>query len=283
MSLLLLFLTLVSFAQKPTENFQYQMDGSYKANLPGLSESQQVNYSLLWNEKNGNIAGLYRDNFFSSNSPMTGISGAEGRVFNATFPRVIQNVFKISLTSVSTSLESGTIPLMIFLKDRVDMTIDQMTTSATLITRSDYRPETETCDSGFGELKGYCGLYKGTLTELNDSNNLCNLPDYGFRMELSKEGMIQFYFYYSEITIGIPSHSLGAFDSIPLSKTINMSERHCGSLVGTIFPNSNCQNLRLYGTFSRPNDKKKFNGTYSLQDIETNESCSYGLILESED
>lgn len=283
MSLLLLFLTLFSFAQIEEKNYQYQMDGSFKATLPGLSESQNVNYSVLWNEKAGTISGVYRDNFFSSNSPVTGTSGASGRVYHTTFSRALQNVMKISITTVATNLDAGTMPLMIFLKDRVEMTLDQITTSAKVTVRTDYVPETDSCDAGFGEVKGFCGLYKGTFTELSDSANLCSLPDYGFKMELSKEARVTLYFYHSQFTIGIPTHNLGAFETVPLSPSFTISERHCGNLVGTSFPNSNCQTLRLSGSFSKLNDKNRFNGIYSIQDDVTKESCRYSLILEAED
>lgn len=283
MSILLLFFALFSFAQPVDKNFQYTMDGDFQATLPGFPVPQTVHFTLLWNETDSTISGQYRDNLFSTGTPVTGTSGTNGKVFNTSFPIATQKVVKLSITTVATKVDGGTIPLMVFMKDMVDMTVDQYTTSGAVTIRTDYVPENQSCVTGFGEVRGYCGKYKGKLTEIMDSGNFCNLPDYSFLMELSNEARVNLYFYYSDTTIGIPTHALGAFDAIPLGPSISMNERHCGSLTGTNFPTTDCQTLRLSGSFSKLNDKKKFNGTYSIQDDTTKDSCSYSLILEAEE
>lgn len=283
MSLLLLFLAFFSFAQPIDKNYQYKMDGSFQATLPGDGVPHTVRFTLLWNEKDSAITGHYRDDLFTNGSPVVGTSGTTGKVFNTSFAKATQNVVKLSLTCVAPKVEGGTIPLMVFMKDRVDMTVDQYTTSGAVTVRTDYVPETQACVNGFGEVKGYCGMYKGSLTEIMDAGNFCSLTDYGFRMELSDEARVNLYFYYSDTTIGIPAHSLGALETVPLAPSISMNEKHCGNLVGTNFPGSSCQTLRLSGSFTKLNDKKRFNGTYSIQDDETKESCSYSLILEAAD
>ena len=261
MSVLLLILSLFSFAQPLDKNFKYQMEGSFSTNLPGSSRSQEVRFTLLWNEKDNAISGHYRDDMFSNGSAVSGTTGPGGKVFSTSFSRRMQNVVKLIFTSIAEKVDGGTIPLMVFMKDHVDMTVDQNATSAAIQVRADFVDESESCVNGFGEVRGYCGLYKGGITEIMDGGNYCNLPDYGFRMELSSGARVNLYFYYSDTTVGIPTHSLGAFEVVPLAPAISMQERHCGKLVGTNFPTTGCQSLRLSGNFSKLNNKNRFSGT----------------------
>ena len=95
--ILFCFYSIACFAQK--NNFQYQLEGTYPANLPGLSETQNVRFTLQWNEKDQMINGIYRDSFFTAKSPVTGTIGIQGRVFNVTLPRVIQNITNLFIIS----------------------------------------------------------------------------------------------------------------------------------------------------------------------------------------
>ena len=256
--LILLFSSLEALAQE--KSYQYQLDGTYPANLPGLSSAQSIRFTLNWNEKKNLIEGVYKDNFFTSKSPVSGTSGVQGRVFSLKLPRIMQNVSQISLTANAGSV-------MVFLKDVTDMTVEQASIQAAVVTNEGYKPETEiVCEN--------CGLYRGSLSKISDSNNLCSLPDYGFRLEITPENKVSLYFYYSDSTIGIPTHSLGSY---PFQAT-----QHCGILVGTSFPAENCQQLSLSGAFSGPSEKRSFQGRYVMTDETSKESCSYEMVLERE-
>lgn len=282
MSISIRFLTLMivfliaCVAHAQEKSYQYQLDGTYPAKLPGLSETRNIHFSMAWNEKNQQIDGVYVDDFFTSRSPVSGTSGMQGRVFNIQLPRIIQNVSNLSLTSNASTV-------MVFMKDRTAMTIDQANIQALVMIRPDYVPETESaCDVGFGVLSGYCGLYRGTLNEISDSNNLCNLPDYGFRLELSADARTNIYFYYSDSIIGIPSHNLGAFSSAPLTNTVAQSNRHCGVLVGTNFSTGSCQLLTLNGNFAEVGAGRTFRGRYTITDELSLNRCVYELVMERE-
>ena len=256
--LILLFVSLKTLAQE--KSYQYQLDGTYPANLPGLSSAQSIRFTINWNEKKNVIEGVYKDNFFTSKSPVSGTSGVQGRVFSIKLPRIMQNISQISLTANAGSV-------MVFLKDVSAMTVEQASFQATVVTNEGYKPETEiVCEN--------CGLYRGSLIKISDSNNLCSLPDYGFRLEITPENKVSLYFYYSDSTIGIPTHSLGSYPF--------QSIQHCGILVGTSFPAENCQQLSITGAFSGPSEKRSFQGRYVMTDETSKESCSYEMMLERE-
>lgn len=272
--LILLLSSALTYGQ--VKSYQYQLDGSYPATLPGLSGTRTIRFAIAWNEKNQAIDGVYGDNFFTSGSPVTGTSGQLGRVFNIKLPRVLQNVNNLSLTS-----NDGTV--MVYLKDVTGMTISQTSISATPTLRADYVPEAASaCDVGFGVLSGYCGLYQGTLNEITDSNNLCNLPEYGFRLELSADARTNLYLYYSDSVIGIPTHNLGAFSSAPLSTSVALTNRHCGGLPGTIYQENSCQLLTLNGDYAVVGDSRTFRGRYTITDEITRNSCTYDLVMDRE-
>jgi hypothetical protein len=254
--LTLLLASFMSYAQD--KSYQYQMDGVYPANLPGLSAPQRIKFTLQWNEKDQFINGVYSDSFFTSSSPVSGTTGVLGRVFSIRLPRILQNVSQLSLTSAN-----GTV--MVFMKDVTEMTVDQANIQAKVVTKIDYVPGPETtCED--------CGLYMGTINEVGDSKNQCNLPEYGFAMEITKDSRAKFYFYYSESTLGVPDHELGPYPFAP--------KQHCGMLVGTSFPPDGCQTLSVKGTFAGSGKEKSFRGKYTITDEKDQENCVYDLVLE---
>ena len=262
--LLLFFMTISAFAQE--SDYQFQVSGSYSTNLPGLSREQKINFTLQWNEKKQIISGKYQDSFFTSGTEAVGTVGAEGRVFNIRLPRVIQNVTNLSITANNETL-------MVFMKDRTAMTIDQVNIQASIVKNIDYVEKDEASCSN-------CGIYSGKIRELSDSNNKCLLPDYNFRMEISQEKKLTLYYYYSDLTIGIPTHDLGivALDSDRLQHEY----RHCGVLVGTNFLPENCQKLSLAGNFTAIGEGRNFRGIYTIEDTKKFERCSYELVLVRE-
>ena len=100
--LILLFSTFTVYGQE--KSYQYQLDGTYPATLPGLSTPQNIRFTVMWNEKKQTIDGVYADNFFTARSPVNGAVGTQGRVFNIRLPRMINNVSNLSLTARDNSV-----------------------------------------------------------------------------------------------------------------------------------------------------------------------------------
>jgi hypothetical protein len=283
MSLFLMLFHLFSWAIATDQNYKYKMEGSFRANLPGLLRFQDVRFTVFWNEKNGTLRGVYQDDLFTNATSFVGSSSSMGKVFSITLPAPVHNVMKLSLTTIADKMDQASIPLMIFMQDRLSMTVDEITTTAKVEVRNVIGDETPLCEEGFGELRGYCGTYKGKILEIIDPGNYCQLPEYGFRLVLSPQKRVDLFFYYSETTIGIPTHSLGLIETLPLAPYLSVSEKHCGTLVGTNFEASHCQTLKLSGNLSKLGNVKRFNGTYSILDQTTKEGCTYSLILEEAD
>jgi hypothetical protein len=92
---IILFSTLSTYSQDKT--YQYQLEGTYPASLTGLKGPQNIRFTLMWNEKDLIINGIYKDSFFTKRSPVTGSIGIEGRVFKIKLPRVIQGITDLML------------------------------------------------------------------------------------------------------------------------------------------------------------------------------------------
>ena len=172
---------------------------------------------------------------------------------------------------------------MVFMRDQTGTTLNEANTSSIVTIRADYvEPEQSACDIGFGSLSGYCGLYSGRISEVTDSSNICNLPEYGFRLELSADAKTNLYFYYSDSVPGVPSHSLGAFASAPTSSAATLSTRHCGTLLGTEFQANGCQTLKLTGNYTEVGAGRNFQGRYTITDENSGASCSYEINVNRE-
>lgn len=281
LTLTILFLSSM-LVQAQTPNYQYQLDGSFAITLPNLA-SRSVRFTMLWNEKNSVVNGVYQDDLFSTGSPVTGIAGMQGRVFNIRLPRIIQGIVNISITTNLSNLTGGNLPLMVFMRDQALNTITQATTSSIVTIRADYVPPTESaCDVGFGVLSGACGLYSGRLNEVTDSANVCSLPDYGFRLELSADATTNLYFYYSDIVPRTPVHKLGAFPTAPVTSNVNVTTRHCGMLVGTSFSEGTCQVMSLTGNYTDVGAGKNFQGRYQITEESSGANCVYDITVDRE-
>ena len=281
LTLMILFLfSAVVSAQTP--NYQYQLDGSFAATLPGLGNlaTRNVRFSMLWNEKNSVVNGVYQDNFFTSGSPVTGTAGVQGRVFNISLPRIMQGISNLSITASIDNLAGGNLPLMVFMRDQALNTVTQSTTSANVLIRPDYKPPTEpACDVGFGVLSGFCGLYAGSFNKVSDLSNVCNLPDYKFRLELNPDATTNLYFYYTDSVPGTPVHKLGVFSSTPGTSNMTVTTRHCGALVGTSFSESSCQVLSLTGNYTEVGAGRNFLGRYQITEESSGVKCVYEMDL----
>lgn len=268
----------LAFAQ----SYQNQMDGNFQMVFPVTLQTVTVTYTLEWNEKNGVIEGTYRDNYFVNSVPVNGTAGAAGKVFGVPFPRVVQGVSSLSITT-NAEFTNGTLqPVTVLVRDNATQTLYAAISTPTVTVRNIEREEEVLCDTGFGALSGYCGLYSGRLSESSDTFNQCNLPAYGFRFEINPDSRVSLFFYYSDTVIGVPAHELGSLPSAPLDPVLNLTARNCGALEGTRFSPENCQRLTLNGTFSETAGLRSFRGTYEIRDEVTSETCTYDLDLQRE-
>ena len=277
---LLIFSSFSIVAQE--KNYQYRLDGTYPAVLPGTLSARNVRFTLSWNEKDQTIQGLCSDNFFSISSPVSGTTSISDRVFNVRFPRIIQGVSNLSITSDGGPVVNGARPAMVFMRDLVSTTLAQTNIIAVTTVSSDEVPPATACDVGFGVLSGYCGIYRGRINELSDSGNRCNLPDYNFGLQFNTDKKINLYFYYNDTTVGIPNHTLGTFLNAPLTSGISMNNRYCGVLVGTSFDPDSCKMLSLNGTFSEVGGLRNFRGRYMITEEVSGENCSYDVNVQRE-
>ena len=125
---ILFFGSLRSYGQE--KKYQYQLAGTYPANLPGLMQPQNIRFTLMWNEKDLIINGFYKDSFFTKKSPVTGSIGIEGRVFKIKLPRVIQGITDLMLTE-----NSGNVGIA--MKDFLGASVSQVY----ILGRVEVRPE----------------------------------------------------------------------------------------------------------------------------------------------
>jgi hypothetical protein len=156
------------------------MDGTFQGRVPQDLRQVDVTFTLAWREINGRIEGTYRDNVFTNNTPVTGTSGMNGRIFSVDFPRVIQGVSAFSITTNMTNLQSGTAPIMIVMMDPSANSLSQYTVSAAVVVFGAAQAIESNCDIGFGALTEYCGLYAGKIQEVSDTSNRCNLPEQAY-------------------------------------------------------------------------------------------------------
>jgi hypothetical protein len=282
LTLTILFL-LSTLVHAQTPNYQYQLDGSYTATLPWDLSTRNVRFTMLWNESNSVVTGVYQDSLFVAGAPVTGTAGIQGRVFNIKLPRIIQGISNLSITANIANISGGNLPVMVFMRDQAMNTVNQSNTNSIVTIRSDYvEPAESACDIGFGVISGFCGLYTGRLNESTDSTNKCNLPDYGFRMELSADATTNLYFYYSDIVPGTPVHKLGAFASAPVTSNVNVTTRHCGTLPGTSFSEGTCQVLSLTGNYTDVGAGKNFQGKYQITEESSGANCVYDINVDRE-
>ena len=77
-------------------------------------------------------------------------------------------------------------------------------------------------------------------------------------------------------------HTIGAFLPSPQSNTINVTSRNCSTIPGTTFIPTNCKTVNLNGIFFDQVGTITFNGTYSIADEVTADSCTYTMSLTRE-
>lgn len=285
LSLVTLFFSLSVLAQP--EPFEFELEGNYKVyektdpNNPIL-----IIYTLKWNETSKDIQGQYRDNYYVNSEPatVTGEINQAGRHFNIILPVTTNGVKAISLKTSQVGATSGDVPIQISTRSDIGVELDDESTFAMMSTKTNGTPLADTnCSIGMGVLSGFCGLYRGKVTETADTNNRCNLTTFGEPvLQLGTDAELTIFLNYLNTTDNLPSHDLGTFSSAPLTSRIATGKRHCGSLAGTNFDGDNCQTLELNANFFEQGIITTVTASYVITDEVTNESCSYSLFLTRE-
>lgn len=268
------------------QTYDYQLKGSL-GNDPG--KQNNISFTLSWNEKNGKAEGVYQDNFYVKSAPAKGITGELGRIFVVTFPSEIKGVRTISFLSsdLKGSKGSALIPVSVSLRDEKGNPIKTVGVEANLSSASStllaQRQEAPGCQEGFGNLAGYCGSYKGILSEEIDTKNRCDLLAFNSaRLIMDENSELGLVLGESSEILTPPVHRIGRLFYNPGSASVDLMSRSCRQLPGTKFGSDDCKRLSLTGTFSENNRVKHFTGQYTIINERTNESCRYTISMDLE-
>lgn len=271
------------------EQWQFRLEGSFPTQAaPVPTNPAMVNYYIDWNETSNEIQGMYRDNYFTNDTPrtVTGTVTQEGRTFNIILPGPVSDVRQITYTTPQRGIVSGTISMRTVTRDNVGSTIDDNAGFSLMTTTpaaTDVPPsEDDTCTLGFGTLTNYCGLFNGLLSEVSDTRNRCEIAGRSPRLELGTDMAMRIIFDYVPGVTGLPTHELGSLFPSPTSNSINMTRRDCTGLPGTTFEAGNCKTLNLNGTFIKQPESLIFIGTYVITDDVNGDNCSYQMNLRRE-
>lgn len=268
------------------QTFQYRAEGSFQTNsglgTPGTPST--VNYSVNWNETATTLQGLYRDDFFAQtgSSVLTGTVSRAGRKMNVILPEAINGVKSIVLSSTSRLASNGSIPMKVVTLSNEGTTVDSPPVNTALLSalqESVSQINEDNCERGFGSLAGFCGLYDGTIREVTDPFNRCQLLAAGNpRLELGEDTVLKLYLNYIKNAPTQSSHTIGALPVSISSNNVNVTGRYCADLPGTKFSRGNCHTLNLAGDFRQDaGQPRRFTGTYTITDDVNGESCSYSL------
>lgn len=274
---IMLLLSLSAFARSE----KYQLKGSYQLNS---SINKPVEYSLSWAEEDGQIKGVYSDNYFSKRAEVIGEDGKEGRTFKVVLPEIKRGVQSINiLTSVAGVKDvATTIPVSIITRDAKGNPLTNAEVQGNLSqTRIVAQRQEEECREGFGALAGYCGIYEGLIAENVDRQNKCNLlfAD-AVRLEFDAAANLTLYMGQVEQIFTTPGHLIGRVPSKPGTNRIDVMSRSCRNLPGIESKNEYCKRLNLVGQFTMIGQRRHFAGTYTIFDEGTKNTCSYTLSMD---
>ena len=277
--LLLFSLTLSAFGAE-----QYQLKGSLGINA---ATKKSIEFSLHWQENGKTANGTYSDNLYSDSTNAKGVVGELGRIFIVTLPKEINRVRTITILTPSISGLKGAalVPISLVLRDSKGRPVTTTSIEANLIGLTEkivaQKQEEASCQEGFGELAGYCGVYTGMISEERDSQNKCDLLSFSnSRLILDLNAEIGLALGESSDIVAIPVHRIGRLFADPESRSVDLISRKCHSLSGIKFPSDNCKRLNLSGVFSIVNGMKHFSGDYTITDEKANATCRYNLSMD---
>lgn len=258
----------------------HRMQGLYR--LP--NQQRPIEYTLEWKEMKGQIQGEYKDNYYAPSAKVKGSVGERGRSFTVMLNEEIHGVKTIHLlTSKDRSGQDITLPVSIVVRDAKGTPLSTAISDAKLgyQQRPIQAQESKECQEGFGELAGFCGNYRGIVSEDQDKTNGCDLVATGIPvLELAKTGEVAIHLGNNPSVVVEPMHSVGRVPANYGSSDIDVMSRACRPLAGVEFGGDNCKLLNVRGNFSRIERGNHFGGTYTIRDEKTNRQCVYQLSLD---
>jgi hypothetical protein len=275
---LLVFLLSAAWAQ---EEYAFSLEGDY----PVASQSFipiNVTYTIRWNETGNKIEGIYTDDYFGSEIPVTGTTTSYGRSLEAVLEDPLRGVKTINFIVTQVGQYNGQVNLTITLKNESGGPVNQTPDLGRMNSRVlNPAAEKEGCSLGFGELAGYCGQYAGTISEAIDGANKCNLLVPGVtKLVLNKDKTVRIYFNTEGNRLsGRPFHYLGLLPAVMRDSNVILKTQVCSPLPNTQFTTDSCKEINLTGAFLDQDDTPSFTGTYTIKKLETGEICSYNLNL----
>lgn len=260
---------------------QYALKGSYQLDS---SVNKPVEYMLTWAEEEGKIEGSYSDNYFTKNAVVSGEDTKQGRNFKIVLPAVKRGVGSMTILTSDAGLQKAgtTIPVSIITRDAKGNPLTTTEVKGNLSqTRIVAQKQEEECREGFGALAGFCGIYEGLIAENVDRQNKCNLlfAD-AVKLELDPAANLTLYLGPVEEIFTTPGHLIGRIPSNHASNRIDVMSRSCRNLPGVDSKNDFCKRLNLLGRFTVVGNRKHFNGTYTIYDEGTKNTCTYTLSMD---
>jgi hypothetical protein len=242
-----------------------------------------VNFTLSWNETGNRIDGVYSDNYFATSAPVTGTTSGGGRAFSIVFATPAQGIKAIKMGTNSIGVYNGPSMVSVTTMNVAGVPVDAANIGGQMRSRvlNPSTAGTQNCIVGFGVLSGYCGQYAGTITEVADPQQRCNLVGNGqTKLELGFNSQLRFF---SNVRnnnlVGLPSQFAGRLPQNPMNGNVNIINRFCGPVPNTNFPERGCQLLQLTGAFQDIGDTLNFKGTYTIMDEYSRYTCRYEMNL----
>ncbi len=263
------------------EEYAFTLQG----NFPVSSQSFipiNVTYTISWNETGNRIDGIYTDDYFGTEVPVSGTTTSYGRSLEAVLPNPVQGVKTLNFIVTQVGQYNGQVNLTITLKNENGGPVNQVPDLAVMNSRIlASTPDNESCSLGFGVLAGFCGQYAGTIKETSDANNRCNLLVPGVtKLVMNEDKTVRIYFNTQEGRLtGRPFHYLGLLPLGLSDPNVVMTQEACSPLPNTQFTTRNCKVLNLTGAFQESGETPSFTGTYTITERQTGLRCIYNLSL----
>lgn len=265
------------------EDYDFSLEGNYPINSQSFRPIT-VTYTIQWNEKGNRINGIYTDNYFGTSLPVTGTTTTFGRSLDVTLTEPVQGVETLNFLTSQVGLHNGDVTLVLTTRNSANIPLGQQNIEAVMGSRvmNPVTANDSSCIVGFGVLSGFCGQYAGTISEVYDPNNYCNLLEPGVtKLELGEDQSLRLYFQTSGNNLrGRPSHEIGKLPLTPMDENVDITGRICSVLPGVNFlgPEA-CKILNLTGAFQELGGSHNFTGTYTIRDEMTDYQCRYSLSL----
>lgn len=280
MKLFALLVLLISSAWAQ-EDYAFTLEGDFPVSSQSFVPIN-VTYTIRWDESGNRINGIYTDDYFGTEVPVTGTTTSYGRSFEAVLPNAVQGVKTLNFIVTQVGQYNGQVNLTITLKNVTGGPVNQTPDLAVMNSRIlASTTDNESCSLGFGVLAGFCGQYAGTISEAVDGANKCNLIVPGVtKLVMNEDKTVRIYFNTEGNRLsGRPFHYLGLLPLGLSDPNVEMTTQACSPLPNTSFTTDSCKELNLTGAFLDAGENPSFTGTYTITELQTGQRCSYNLKL----